>query len=149
MCLAVYVATDAQLPVGQWDEHAPAFYLEAVPASERVRKQFRYPSVYYAGSHEGCGCGFFKDGKEGPELEQSQDSYRALAGALSSALQSGAKVQLFTCWEGEQTAAPESVDDVNLEQLIEPDFEFQQLSLLNVLPAAFGRPLPSSGGQCR
>ena len=147
MCLAVYVATDAPLPVGQWDEHAPTFYLEAVPASESVCKQFRYPRVYYAGSHEGCGCGFFKDGKEGPELEQSQDSYRALAAALSSALQSGAKVQLFTCWEGEQTAAPESVANVTLEQLIAPDFELQQLSLLDVLPGASGHAVPNSDEQ--
>ena len=136
MCLAVYVASDAPLPESKWNEHAPAFYLEAVPQSEGVCKQFRYRHVYYAGSHEGCGCGFSKDGRDSQELQQCQDNYHALAGVLSGALQAGAELQLFTCWEGEQTNRPETTGALTAEELVEPQFELQQLSLLSVQRAA-------------
>jgi hypothetical protein len=132
MCLAVYVAGDAPLPESRWNEHAPAFYLEPVPGSEDVCKQFRYRHVYYAGSHEGCGCGFSKDGRDNQELQWCQDNYRSLAGVLSDAVGNGTKVQLFTCWEGEQSTRPETIGVVTVEDLIEPQFELQQLSLLTV-----------------
>jgi hypothetical protein len=130
MCLAIYIAADAPLPESRWNEHAPAFYLERVPESEGVRRQFCYANVYYAGSHEGCGCGFSKDGRDSQELEQCQQNYRSLAGVLSPAVRGGARVQLFTCWEGKQTADPETAGIIAVEQLVEPEFELQQLSLL-------------------
>jgi hypothetical protein len=133
MCLAVYVASDAPLPESKWNERAPAFYLEPVASTEGVRKQFRYANVYYAGSHEGCGCGFSKDGRDSQEMERCQQNYHSLSGLLSRAVQSGAEVQLFTCWEGEQTVNPETTGVVTLEQLVAPEFELQQLSLLTVL----------------
>jgi hypothetical protein len=108
MCLAVYVASDTPLPEINWNQEAPAFYLKGVPRSESVRKQFRYRHVYYAGSHESCGCGFSKDGRDSQELAQCQDNYNALAGVLSGALRAGAQLQLFTCWEGEQASRPEA-----------------------------------------
>jgi hypothetical protein len=58
MCLAVYVATDAPLPERKWDVHEPAFYLERVPESEGVRKQFRYAHVYYVGSQRAVVAAF-------------------------------------------------------------------------------------------
>lgn len=132
MCLAVYVASDALLPESRWNEQAPAFYLEAVPKSEDVCTHFRYRHVYYAGSHEGCGCGFSKDGRDIEELQRCQANYLALASALSNALLNGTRVQLYTCWEGEQTNRPESTGAVTVNELTEPEFELQQLSLLSV-----------------
>jgi hypothetical protein len=132
MCLAVYVASDAALAESKWQKHAPAFYLERVAESESVRKQFRYAHVYYAGSHEGCGCGFSKDGRDSQELEQCHQNYMSLAGFLSQAATGGTKLQLFACWEGEQTARPETTGVVSVRQLVEPEFELQQLSLLEV-----------------
>ncbi|MDR2189498.1 MAG: hypothetical protein LBE62_15855 [Azonexus sp.] len=130
MCLAVYVASDVPLP--ESSKHAPAFYLESVPLSEKVRRQFRLAHVYYAGSHEGCGCGFSKDGRDSQELEQCQQNYRSLAEVLSPVVREGAQVQLFTCWEGDQSTNPETTDIITVEQLVEPKFELQQLSLLTI-----------------
>lgn len=132
MCLAVYVASHAALAESEWNEDAPAFYLERVPESEGVRKQFRYKYVYYAGSHEGCGCGFSKEGRDVQELEQCQQNYLSLAGVLAKAATVGTKLQIFTCWEGEQTVKPKATGVVTVEQLVEPEFELQQLSLLEV-----------------
>jgi hypothetical protein len=132
MCLAVYVAADAPLPQSRWREAAPAFYLEEVPESEGVRKQFRYRHVYYAGSHEGCGCGFSKDGRDPAELEKCQETYSALAAVLSAHARRGVKIELFTCWEGEQTVKPEERKTIAVEQLSEPEFELKELALLSV-----------------
>jgi hypothetical protein len=132
MCLAVYVASDVPLPKSDWNEHAPAFYLKPVSERAGVRKQFLYSRVYYAGSHEGCGCGFLKDGADGQELERRQENYRSLADVLSAATGTGAQLQLFTCWEGDQTKSPRTTGLISLEELIEPGFELQELSLLTV-----------------
>ncbi|MBL8696047.1 MAG: hypothetical protein JNJ88_18270 [Planctomycetes bacterium] len=132
MCLAIYVGCEAPLPESAWDKNAPGFFLEQVPTKEAVRGQFRSAHVYYAGSHEGCGCGFAKDGKDGDELEQCQQNYRALAAILSPAVSGGAQVQIFTCWEGEQTKEARTAEAVTVTQLVVPGFEFQQRTLLTV-----------------
>lgn len=132
MCLAIYVGCEAPLPESAWDKNAPGFFLEQVPSTKAVRGQFRSARVYYAGSHEGCGCGFAKDGKDGDELEQCQRNYRALATILSPAVRAGAQVQIFTCWEGEQTKEARTAGAVTLTQLVEPEFELQQCTLLTV-----------------
>jgi hypothetical protein len=132
MCLAVYLSSDKCLPDIPWNEKSPAFYLEPVAKSLGVRKQFLYEYVYYAGTHEGCGCGFSKDGVVGEELEQSQQNYIALAQVSRNAVSAGAKLQIFTCWEGEQKRKPKTVATVPSLLLQSQDFELQQLQLLNV-----------------
>lgn len=132
MCLAVYVASDVPLPESKWNEQAPAVYLQPVPESAAVRRQFSLQHVYYAGSHEGCGCGFRKRGTFDQEWQQCQDNYRQLADALSSAVRHGARVQIFTCWEGDQATAPDRIGVVTLQELVEPPFELEELSLLHV-----------------
>ena len=135
MCLAVYLASDRALPEVAWNAKSPAFYLEPVSASEGVRKQFAHAHVYYAGSHEGCGCGFSKDGESGEDLVRCQQNYVALARVTGDAISRGANVQLFTCWEGDQGCEPESVEALDVAMLESPDFELKALQLLN-LPAS-------------
>jgi hypothetical protein len=59
MCMVVYLAADAPLPLISWDAQAPAFHVKALGSrDDPVRARFSKPHVYYVGSHEGCGCGF-------------------------------------------------------------------------------------------
>jgi hypothetical protein len=132
MCLAVYLGSDRPAPEVAWDKERPAFHLHETAASDPVRGQFKGRYVYYAGSHQGCGCGFSKDGEPSEELSRCQANYDALAHFLGSTMLQGARLQLFTCWEGEQADEPESVRTVTLAQLADPSFELQQLELLNV-----------------
>lgn len=132
MCLAVYLASDASLPTIKWDESAPGFYLKAVAAGASALRRFRYQHVYYAGSHEGCGCGFSKDGRDDEELQLCQANYEKLGAAISNATKAGARLQLFTCWEGEQSLEPTSMGRVSPSQITAHGFEFQQLHLLDV-----------------
>lgn len=132
MCLAVYIGSSLPLPESTWDKDDPRFYLEAVAASEPARRQFSGKHVYYAGSHEGCGCGFSKDGEPPDELARCQENYDAMAAVLEEALARGAELEIFTCWEGEQADEPASHQSITPARLREPEFELQQLERLSV-----------------
>jgi len=132
MCLAVYLASDKPLTTNKWDESVPSFYLEAVAAGEPVTRRFQYQHVYYAGSHEGCGCGFSKDGRDDDELQLCQADYDQLGEAISRATQAGVRLQLFACWEGEQSLEPIAVGAVSATRLKDHSFELQQLHLLDI-----------------
>jgi len=132
MCLAVYLATESTVPPIEWNKESPAFYLEAVEEGQPVCKQFSLPYVYYAGSHEGCGCGFSKDGEVGPELEHYQANYRSLGHTIRAALAQGSKVEVFTCWEGDQGDMPEFIESITPTELEAPNFELKELQFLHV-----------------
>ena len=113
MCRALYIASDKPLPLIEWNEAEPGFYvLELQENEEIVRKQFMLPYVVYAGSFEGCSCGFVYDEEpiENDEYEQQYDaqareSVRKL-GAYILSIAQDASVEIFACWEGEQGQEP-------------------------------------------
>jgi len=137
MCLAVYIASDQELPLIAWNEQKRAFYVgELSAADDVVRRQFSVPNVRYAGSDAGCGCGFFKDGVVGQELVEAQQNYEQLAAYISERLNSGAQIQLFTCWEGDQQSPKESSDNIEANNLLEKDFEFREKYFYQIKPAS-------------
>ena len=98
MCTAVYVATSLPVETTKWNKEAPAFYVKELEGYDELRRRFAPRSVYYAGSHEGCGCGFvFYDGD--PERRRALD-------ALIAFIRRVAPADVFVCWEGQQTEAP-------------------------------------------
>lgn len=139
MCLAVYIASSIGLPTTKWNESVPAFYLETVPLGENVRKQFSLPNVYYVGSHEGCGCGFFKEGEADEELEIHQSNYASLARCIRSAQEKGAELELFACWEGDQGSKPEFVESTTATELENPAYQFKEKLFIHVRKSATGR----------
>ena len=59
MCMMVYLAAESPLRIVAWNNAAPAFNTSPLARDvERVRGQFSKPHLIYAGSYEGCGCGF-------------------------------------------------------------------------------------------
>src|SRR5262245_30645264 len=112
MCRAVYLAASAPLRLVPWAEEAPAFYTELLrPEAKRVKVQFGQTHDYYAGSHEGCGCGFqrgeYPDSTDPAEQEKERKSLRELAAYLQEEAARVGTVQLYACWEGDEDAAPE------------------------------------------
>ena len=132
MCLAVYIATTQEIPLIAWDKQNPAFHIKALDHHSHVRKQFDLENVYYAGSNEGCGCGFLKDGVVGEELERTKTNYLRLAEIVRSAQEKGIQVQIFSCWEGDQSAIPESRKQISLENLLADDFVFEEKAFYDV-----------------
>jgi hypothetical protein len=132
MCLAVYLATSSPQQTTAWNKDQPAFYLADLYSIEEVRGQFSLPYVYYAGSHEGCGCGYRRDGVTGEELAQTNATYAALSKLIRDAKTSGASAELFSCWEGDQQEKPEFIGAVTVSELESPEFEFKELQFLTV-----------------
>jgi len=134
MCLAVYIASDKPLPLISWVEERPSFYVEeATNDKTGIKKQFNNQYIYYAGSHEGCGCGFFKDGEVGEELAQVEENYNNLSSYIKKAKESGAKLQIFSCWEGDQADEPEHSEEITEQNLIEKQFEFKEKTLYKIV----------------
>lgn len=111
MCYAIFVATDHPLPTIEWDESNPAFYLTELEEHEKiVKEKFTKQNIAYAGSHEGCSCGFFYDitdeDDEKEELDASVKSAQELINFLNSALKKESTVEMFVCWEGDWSEEP-------------------------------------------
>ncbi len=129
MCMMLYMASDHQLPEIEWDDKNPAFFVtpDLHPAVEVVRKQFSKYYVYYAGSHEHCGCGFgycnddyYRDVYRGnPDIidrairenAAARETVRRLREYLEKAAQSG-PVELYSVWAGAEGKEPEERIDV-------------------------------------
>lgn len=127
MCLTVYIASNKPLPFVNWNSNQPKFHVLAINDEDKgIEKQFKNMNVVYAGSHEGCGCGFFKEGEEGKELEMRQANYEELAYYLSSLRFSGAKLEIYSCWAGDQAKQPEFRERITLASLVSPEFQFKE-----------------------
>ena len=138
MCMVVYVASDYALPTSTWDQARPQFYVEEVADRDApVRRHFSQPCVYYAGSHEGCGCGFQYGEYESEEDDDddpsaNQDSRRRLAEFLSIALQHQPAVEVFACWSGDEAVPPEHRGRLRPEDLLRERTFFRERELLVV-----------------
>lgn len=133
MCLAVYIASDHELPIIAWDETSPAFYTIDLSKDSGVKRQFTLTNVAYAGSSEGCGCGFSKDGEVGEELATVEENYRRLADYIKGLQAAGASIQLFSCWEGDPASKPEFYETIRGSDLITKNFDFKEKALYRVV----------------
>ena len=133
MCLAVYIASSIELSTSAWEKGAPGFYVEKVPPGDKVRRQFSLPHVYYAGSHEGCGCGFLKEGHFEDELKVRQANYGPLAQCIRIAQARGARIELFSCWEGQQAVKPALSESRTVDDVETPAFQLQEGHFVNVI----------------
>lgn len=130
MCLAVYLASDKPLPLIEWSEKEPSFYVgELTKFDKSVKIQFEFPYIYYIGSHEGCGCGFFKEGREKEEVRRAEENYSQLVSYIKNAQSTGTKNQIYSCWEGDQDSDPEFRENIDLSCLTDKNFEFKEKTL--------------------
>jgi len=128
MCMAVYIAANSPLTLLPWNAASPQFYVAAVDSEDvAARGQFTEAHVYYAGSHEGCGCGFqygqypeFED-DERPLKRASLDQF---ATYLDSVVARVGPIRVFACWEGDQTAPVSHRRDLTPNALRRGDFFF-------------------------
>jgi len=133
MCLAAYLASDIPLPLIDLTQEKPSFHVkELTAAKEPVITQFEKPYIYYLGSHEGCGCGFFKTGNDWDTLRQAQDNYTQLVSYLKKVQSPGFRIQIFACWDGDEDTEPEFRKQVDLQQLTNKNFEFKVGTLYEI-----------------
>jgi len=135
--MLVFIASDFELPTFPWDQARPRFHVtELTEQDEPVRGKFAKPHVYYAGSHEGCGCGFqygeYEGFEEEADLHDKQASRRQLAEYLAIALQHQAEVELFACWGGDQAVMPEHRERLRVADLLGARTFFRERELVVV-----------------
>src|SRR4051794_21574189 len=148
MCLALYVTADGPLqivplrhyPAGlfnspAWPREAQRFHTAELSADQyAVRGYFSHSNVLYAGSYEGCGCGF----NFGRAFPLGDDDPEHLSAACESVAQLVRYVrefevrELFCCWSGEESKTPVHRRNVAAEELASPDFYFREQELLTV-----------------
>ena len=99
-----------------------------------MRSHFSHPYVLYAGSYEGCGCGF-NYGRGCPEVE---DDAEYLAAARESVAQlvryvrdSGVR-EIYSCWFDDEAEPTIQQRTVTPETLALPDFIFGKHELLKI-----------------
>jgi len=133
MCLAVYIASDHELPEISWDESNPQFYVETIEGREgKIDRHLTLSHVAYAGSNQGCGCGFNKpidmpeELLEPKELEEAQSNYDALADYIKKLKKLGASFEIYVCWEGEQAHPSKSKSRITTEELASKDFVLEE-----------------------
>jgi hypothetical protein len=110
MCLAVYIASDAELPLMPYVQGESVLHAKV---DERKPRRLRRRHAVYVGAHEGCACGFLTDGIEpgSVEHEANTKSLAALRDYISTAARLS-DLNVFACWEGDQQHEPSPVLDV-------------------------------------
>lgn len=113
MCMVVYTASEVPLRTRPFDAARPGFHVTDVPSQfESVKGRFSKPFVYYAGSHEGCGCGF-QYGRQHPVVEDDREelvaadaSRRAIEAFAREALERQPAIEIYACWSGDEAEPP-------------------------------------------
>lgn len=118
MCLNVFLAADRPLPIVDWNPDEPGFHVRSASARETaaIRHAVRGRYLFYAGSHDGCGCGFLHhwasagghlsaEPHPGPKRESAVRSTASLVDYLRRTA-AGGPVELYSCWQGDEAASP-------------------------------------------
>ncbi len=99
MCLSVFIASDSELPLVEWNVERPGFNVSVLtPGEEAVRKWLLQPYVYALGAHTHCGCGFQRS--EDNAAEDVAASRQALSDYVMAAARRG-PVDMYVCWNAE------------------------------------------------
>jgi hypothetical protein len=135
MCWALYFASDRELPHIPWEETRPSFNTQPLSETEApVKEHFSLPNVIYLGSHQGCGCGFISVDEDEPEEKELRNkTVQALSSYLNAALQNGARLEVFLCWEGDQAETPAAKKSVSTREFLNPVFPLGEKEFADVV----------------
>jgi hypothetical protein len=140
--MMVYLAADVPLRPIPWDERSPGFNTSPLaPDEKRVRSQFEKSNLVYAGSYEGCGCGFqlgeYPSEQSDPaEMAQRRKSLHDFAAYLREELPRVGALQVFACWDGDQEKPPEHHRALTPASLEADTFYFLEKELSTIGPDA-------------
>ncbi len=150
--MALYLASDRSLPLTKqpvypkdctssptWPKEAQRFHTAKLqPTQESVRSHFSHPHVLYAGSYEGCGCGF-NYGREYPEVEADAEHLTAARESVAEFVRyvrDSSVREIYSCWFDDETKPTVRERSVTPETLALPDFVFGEQELLRIDHAA-------------
>jgi hypothetical protein len=134
--MMIYISAEQPLDLISLDKANPTFQVSPLIEEDKiVCQQFHYPNVYYVGAYEGCGCGF-QYGKY-PEYEDDdrqlmRASLDAFSDYLVQQLRQVIVIELFACWDGDQSKTPEHNRRFTPKTFRSEDFYFYQMELSEI-----------------
>ena len=106
--MVLYAAADAALEIVPERDPPGTFSARPITAAEAaVRQHFSKQHIYFIGAHTGCSCGF-AFGNGGDEDDEGRASVRELRKYLERSLASVGPLELYACWDGEESEPTES-----------------------------------------
>jgi hypothetical protein len=145
--MALYIASDHQLLVIQYREYpkdamsSPTWRAvqrfhtaELRPEQEAVRSHFGCEHILYAGSYEGCGCGF-NFGREYPDVEDAPEDLiaaRESVAELVRYVRESRVREIYSCWFGDEAKPKVHERTVTPDALALADFFFREHELLKI-----------------
>lgn len=131
MCRMVYLGASKPLRLVHWDAAKPGFHVEELLPQFRdsVGAHLEMLFLYYAGSHEGCGCGFpwgavpegLDDDSESARTRKALSEFRDY---LRSQLLDVDEIQVFACWADDEGEEPTHRRSLTPDHLLKGDFCF-------------------------
>ncbi len=137
MCMMLFIGSKNPLPLIGFDEGIPAFHTKHLDKSELAAKQhFSVNYILYAGSSEGCGCGFkhaLIDKKDvwlnvvNDDLtDESRLNQQALLNYIKRFTQTEDLIEIFACWDGDFACPSEWKERITKETLVHENFYFKE-----------------------
>jgi hypothetical protein len=128
MCMVFYLSASKAPELVPWIEAAPEFYVAPMTHEHelKVHDRFSKPFVVYVGASTGCGCGFgalwgdsTSEAMTAPKSDPDTDRDReALLHYLRKTTgHTGDGVELFMCWDGDQSDEPRHIVDASISKL--------------------------------
>src|SRR5690349_24262832 len=108
MCHVLWMAADHSLPIINWKPGRSIYVKRERHPDPALREKFTRRTIYYVGSYEKCGCGFYERYLEdSPDRRaEAEESLGALARYAAAAVQFG-PIELYTCYAGDESAPTE------------------------------------------
>lgn len=93
------------------------------------------PNIVRVGSYTGCGCGFQRWHTDDDELNpETLPSQRELVSYLRNLLDSGARVELYACWEGDEDKPAVFQGSMTPETIVATPFGFRERHFWSIVP---------------
>lgn len=139
MCMMFHIATKTDIPKIEFNKDTPAFNTSDLSEKNKdVLAHFSLPFVTYIGSDESCGCGFRhalrQDGQwiATFDSEDSVDKYknhRQLVNFIKTNLKDQEFFEIYGCWDGDFAEKSEDREEIELDDLLDPEFYFKERGL--------------------
>ena len=150
MCLALYIAAENDLPLfasapsqkpvttsAVRSRRPDRFHTELLREEQQiVRSHFSVPTVLFAGSYEGCSCGFNYGRGDDPEYDDDEEQLLAARESVAELVRyvrENSVKELYACCFDDEALPRESERWVAVDDLSSPTFQFIKRQLLRIV----------------
>jgi len=147
--MTYYLGCEGDAPLIAYSVAAPSFYvsepqvIDVAAVLAAVHQHLPFPVIRCLGSRSGCGCGFrcsvpgFIEPRDAEHIQaanEQQADHEALAAYLHTLPEQTRPIQIYACWAGDETLAPERFRTCAIAELASPDFAFRERELITLSP---------------